>query len=91
VEGLFPPGSHLRAKSFDEMTAAIALVLKDKDCAAELVRTGLDAIRTRHSCAHRITELLAIIAQVGGHAPQQREPRAPAASPELTPRRIAAI
>jgi spore maturation protein CgeB len=28
----------------------------------ELVRSGLETIRARHSCAHRVDELLAIVA-----------------------------
>jgi hypothetical protein len=43
------------------MTAALRLVMRDRDLAEDLVRTGLYAIRTRHTCAHRAAELMAII------------------------------
>lgn len=90
VEGLFAPGSYLLANSGDGMTAALARVLRDKECAEELVRAGLETIRRRHTCAHRVAELLAIIAQVDGRASQDHESRSAAASPEFMPRRIAA-
>jgi spore maturation protein CgeB len=60
-EGLFPHGSYLSAESGGEMTAALRLVMRDRDLAEDLVRTGLYAIRTRHTCAHRAAELMAII------------------------------
>ena len=32
---------------------------------AALVASGLETIRTRHTCAHRVDELLAIVATIG--------------------------
>jgi spore maturation protein CgeB len=61
VEGLFPPGSYLTAADGDKMTAALTLVLRDHEFAHELARTGLHAIRARHTCAHRVAELLDIV------------------------------
>ncbi len=61
-EGLFPPGSYLTARDEDEATAALSLLLHDQDVARELVACGLRAIERRHTCAHRVHELLAIVA-----------------------------
>jgi spore maturation protein CgeB len=43
------------------MSLAITDVLHDRDLAHELVRNGLDAIARRHTCAHRVRELIAIL------------------------------
>jgi spore maturation protein CgeB len=61
TEGLFPAGSYLAAQSEEQMTAALSLVLRDCELAAELSHAGLCAIRSRHTCAHRAAELLDII------------------------------
>jgi len=39
-------------------------VLNDAALAAELARNGLRVIRARHTCAHRVDELLAINAEL---------------------------
>jgi spore maturation protein CgeB len=62
AEGLFPSDSYLPVSSGEEMTAAMSLVLRDEDFAEDMVRSGLHAIRTRHTCGHRVDELLPIIA-----------------------------
>jgi len=59
-ESLFPPGAYLTAASTGEMVRAMSNVLEDRGLAAALVQTGLDAIKSRHSCAHRALELLQI-------------------------------
>jgi spore maturation protein CgeB len=61
TEGLFPRGSYLSAGNGGEMTAALSRVLRDRALAAELSRTGLQSIRSRHTCAHRVQELLQIV------------------------------
>ncbi|MFL5090243.1 MAG: glycosyltransferase [Xanthobacteraceae bacterium] len=61
VEGLFPAGSYIAAATGAEMTAALSLVLRDADLAAELTRAGLRSIHARHTCTHRAAELIAII------------------------------
>ena len=65
TETLFPRGSYLSATDGAEMTASLSRVLRDKEFAAELARTGLAAIRARHTCAHRTSELLHILHQLG--------------------------
>ena len=59
-ESLFPPGAYLTAASTGEMVRAMSNVLEDRGLAAALVQTGLEAIKSRHSCAHRALELLNI-------------------------------
>jgi hypothetical protein len=44
------------------MRLAITRVLHDRELAATLVRNGLAAIAKQHTCAHRVRELLAILA-----------------------------
>lgn len=61
AEGLFPSGSFLPVSSGEEMPAAMSLVLRDEDFAEDMVRSGLHAIRTRHTCGHRADELLSLI------------------------------
>jgi spore maturation protein CgeB len=61
-EGLFPAGSYLAVRSGDEMQQAMARLMRDPDLCADLSATGLGAIRNRHTCAHRVRELLAIVA-----------------------------
>jgi spore maturation protein CgeB len=68
AEALFPPGSYLTARNADEMSDALSLVLRDRAFAAELARTGLQAIRARHTCAHRVAELFEIVAALRGPA-----------------------
>jgi spore maturation protein CgeB len=42
------------------MQKQLKRVLEDPSFAAELARSGLDTIRTRHTCAHRVNELMEI-------------------------------
>jgi spore maturation protein CgeB len=61
AEGLFTPGEdYLTATSGDEMTTAITSVLDDPAAAARQAQRGLATVRRRHTCAHRVEELLAI-------------------------------
>ncbi|MDC7785489.1 glycosyltransferase [Rhodoplanes sp. TEM] len=83
AEGLFPDGSYLKVGDRDGMTAALAAVLRDRDRAEDLARTGLAAIRARHTCAHRVAELLSIAASLRGD-------RMPASPAPAEPSRIAA-
>jgi spore maturation protein CgeB len=61
AESLFPTGSYLAAESGEAMTSAIADVLHDPGMATEMTSIGLASIRSRHSSAHRVEELLGII------------------------------
>jgi spore maturation protein CgeB len=63
-EGLFGPDDFLRAANGEQMTAQLRRLQQDKQLIDELRARGLETIRTRHTCAHRVDELLVIIAAV---------------------------
>jgi len=66
AEGLFREGrDYLMVRSGAEMQAVLRRLLNDRDMAADLARNGLETIRARHTCAHRVDELLAICASLG--------------------------
>jgi spore maturation protein CgeB len=66
VEGLFPPGSHLRAADGTEMKKALRVLLHDRELAASLTATGLRTIAERHTCRHRVLKLLSIVDSIRG-------------------------
>ena len=72
-EGLFGEGCFLTAADGQAMTRHLRAVLADADLRASLMRNGLAAIRARHTCAHRVDELLAIHARLRGEAPASLE------------------
>jgi spore maturation protein CgeB len=66
VEGLFTPGTDfLVATSGAQMREQLRAVLHDTDLATSLRESGLKTIAARHTCAHRVDELLAVAAQLG--------------------------
>ena len=66
AEGLFRPGSDfLYARDGGEMAALLRDLVNDPDRARELAASGLQTIRARHTCRHRVEELLSHLA---GHA-----------------------
>jgi spore maturation protein CgeB len=65
-EQLFPADSYLIANDEDEMARAISSVLTDHDLAWRLIESGLNAIRARHTCAHRVLELLSMVQSLKG-------------------------
>jgi spore maturation protein CgeB len=61
AENLFTPGEDfLVAHNGGEMRAQMRRLLADPDLARALAEHGLGTIRSRHTCAHRVDELLAI-------------------------------
>ena len=72
AEGLFRPGDFLWAGDGDEMRRHLRALVSDHAMRDEQAARGLDTIRARHTCRHRVDELLAILATL----------RAPAALPE---------
>ncbi|MBL8659252.1 MAG: glycosyltransferase [Rhodospirillales bacterium] len=79
-EGLFRAGQDfLFAADGDAMAGKLRALLAEPAAAAALAASGLETIRTRHTCAHRVDELLAICAargraDVGGAGDGAREP-----------------
>mgnify|MGYP000850632124 FL=1 len=65
-EGLFRPGEdYLVARDGNEMAERLHAVLSEEDLAASLARHGRATVLARHTCAHRVDELLAICAGLG--------------------------
>jgi len=64
-EGLFSPGQDfLVAKNGAEMTELLSRLLADQAKRQRLAEHGLKTIRARHTCAHRVDELLDIFSQL---------------------------
>lgn len=62
AEGLFTPGEdYLVARDGAEMTRHLRALATDADLRSALAAHGLATIRARHTCAHRVNELLAIV------------------------------
>jgi spore maturation protein CgeB len=63
-EHLFRPGrDFLFARDKSEMKAHFHLLLNNRDVSQSLAESGLQTIRSRHTCAHRVDELLSMLAQ----------------------------
>ncbi|WP_114943946.1 CgeB family protein [Microvirga calopogonii] len=71
-EGLFNPGmDYLVAQDEAQMERHMTVILNDADLRRSLVKNGLEAIRTRHSCFHRADQLLAILESHGASVPME--------------------
>ena len=65
AEGLFRSGTdYLVARDGAAMTRHLRAIREDADLRASLAAHGLETIRARHSCAHRVDALLAIAARI---------------------------
>jgi spore maturation protein CgeB len=65
-EGLFTPGEDfLMVRNGREMEEALRAVLADPERARRLAEHGRATLLARHTCAHRVAELLAIGAELG--------------------------
>jgi spore maturation protein CgeB len=75
VEGLFAAGEDfLVARNGAEMSSHLDALRRDPDLAAALASRGRAAIETRHSCSHRVDELVAICRALGRDlCPSRRE------------------
>ena len=72
AEHLFRPGQdYLTARDGAEMTRHLLALRDDAALRASLAASGLETIRARHSCAHRVDELLAILSRLDA-APVRR-------------------
>jgi spore maturation protein CgeB len=66
AEHLFRPGlDYLVARDGAQMKRHLREVLADAELADALRRCGLETIAARHTCAHRVDELLAICRELG--------------------------
>jgi spore maturation protein CgeB len=65
VEGLFTPGrDYLVARDGAEMVTHLRMLLKEPEAARELAEHGRRTILARHTCAHRVDELLSVFAEL---------------------------
>ncbi len=65
-EGLFEAGAdYLTASSGADMTRQLMFVFNEPEAAAEIAGHGVRTIIERHTCAHRVEELLKIAAGLG--------------------------
>lgn len=77
AEHLFSPGEDfLVAPNRAAMQEHIATLVADPDARMALARRGLETILTRHTCAHRVDELMGIIRQLTARwsQPDLRDP-----------------
>ncbi|MDB5652061.1 MAG: hypothetical protein JWL62_3581 [Hyphomicrobiales bacterium] len=66
AESLFTPGAdYLVARDGAEMTQQLRALATSPDFRQQLVQHGLATIHARHTCAHRVDELLGICRQLG--------------------------
>jgi spore maturation protein CgeB len=65
AEGLFSPGSdYLIAKTGKEMRQLMTDLLSDSDAAHSMATRGRQTILGRHTCGHRVDELLGIVEEL---------------------------
>ena len=70
AERLFTAGrDYLTACTGAEMTAHLHAILNDDALALSLASHGVRAIRRRHTCAHRVDQLLGIVADIQAAVP----------------------
>ena len=66
TEGLFTPGrDYLVAQDGADMKRHLRLLVNDAHARSELSRHGRSTILARHTCAHRVDELIAIAGDLG--------------------------
>jgi len=61
VEQLFPQNSYLRVTDGAGMKQALHSLLRDRELSEEIRQNGLRVIAERHTCRHRVHELLGIV------------------------------
>lgn len=76
VEGLFTPGAdYLVARNGTEMKRHLRMLLSDRETARQLAAHGHRTILSRHTCAHRVDELMEILAQLNPPGPAKSPAR----------------
>jgi spore maturation protein CgeB len=72
TEGLFRAGTdYLRAATTADMIAQLDAVLHERGLAESLAAAGLQTIVSRHTCDHRVDELMRIVANLRGRAARE--------------------
>lgn len=72
-EHLFRSGEDfLFARDGEEMMSHMRDLLADPERAKAIAQSGLDTIRTQHTCAHRVDQLFEIVGQLGGEGAARR-------------------
>ena len=65
-ENLFQGGTDfLTARDGDEMRVWLRILRDDPDFAQSVAQSGLRRVLDRHTCAHRVDELFAVLAKIG--------------------------
>jgi spore maturation protein CgeB len=64
-EALFRPGDYLTARTGHEMRRHLRMLMHDPGARRDIAARGLETIRARHTCRHRVGELLAILERLG--------------------------
>jgi spore maturation protein CgeB len=73
AENLFRPGTdYLVARNEREMERHLRALAADPALRAELAASGLETIHARHTCAHRVDELLAIAEELTPAIPARK-------------------
>ena len=73
AEGLFTPGKdYLVARDGEEMKRHLRMLLDDPAAARQLADHGRRTLLARHTCAHRVQELLTIHAQLAAESRPRR-------------------
>jgi spore maturation protein CgeB len=82
-EHLFRPGQdYLTARDEAEMVRHLSALRDDPALRQSLVASGLETIRARHSCAHRVDELLEVLARLDAAPVRILGPLSPAMAGE---------
>jgi len=75
AEGLFSPGDDfLVARDGAEMRRHLAALLADPAAARAMAERGRATVLARHTCAHRVDELLEIVKELGSEPMRVRRP-----------------
>ncbi len=65
AEGLFRPGDYLVASDGDAMRTHLRTLVNDADARRDIAGRGLETIRRRHTCRHRVDEMFGILDRLG--------------------------
>jgi spore maturation protein CgeB len=71
AERLFEPNDFLLAQDGRQMTHLLRTLLHEPGLRAAMAARGLATVRARHTCAHRVDELLAVCAALRARAPRE--------------------